>query len=436
MTTTIQWPKLLCMMMIPIAVAACGGGGGGGGETKAAIDPADSDSVAAALAVKFGGQDAQRQQTGDPPEADSSNPDNPVLKNLSDSETVEPGESKALSFDTEEQSPLAFLYAKVTGSSGGFFKADVSQTQSLTKASFTDLVFEIPARLGGGEFCVRVAVEDSQGRVSEPRTVCFLSQPPANAPTAVLSRLQGQWFRCVDGEGEQLTFEGDQVTAQSASFSDANCTTGQSGVFTELLDLEIGRPLTTAGKLNANRINAVIIESDDSNEVGKEIFDIVRVDEDRLVFGEAETGGTPENRPDTLRLDVAYRRVQPDDGGNTGTPREDQTWQFQISGTVNGENFQQQSVEVTGLSVPFEEPSEEQIVLTDDFTAAFTQACNDFEGTQEVREIRYDFNGDGAVGSVVDFFLDIFIDGTCTRDGESSDVFVDAQLTYQWERVE
>ena len=439
MNSTIAWPKWLGPILIPLALAACGGGGGGGGsDTKSTIDPADSDSVAEALAVKFGGQEAERQESGEPPSSDPSNPDNPVLKDLTESETVEPSDSKSVSFSTEEQSPLAFLYAKVTGSSRGFFRADVSQTQSLTKASFSDLVFDIPERLGAGEFCVRLSVEDTQGRVSEPNTVCFVSQPPENAPQVVLARLQGKWFRCMDGEGEQLTFEGDQVTSQSAQFQNADCTGTQSqNVFTEVLDFEIGKPLTTAGGLSANRVNAVIIESDDSNAVGDRIFDIVRVEESRLVFGGAETGAPPESRPDTLRLDMAYGRLPPDDntGGDT-TPREDQTWQFRISGTVNGENFEQQSFEVTGLSVPFEEPTEEQVVLTDDFTAAFSQACDEFDGTQDVREIRYSFNGDGSVGSVVDFFLDILIDGTCTRDGESSDVFIDAQLSYQWERTQ
>lgn len=43
-------------ILLATMLTACGGGGGGGG--AGIIDPGDSDSVADALRVKFGGSDA------------------------------------------------------------------------------------------------------------------------------------------------------------------------------------------------------------------------------------------------------------------------------------------------------------------------------------------------------------------------------------------
>lgn len=450
-----SFSKLLMGAIVGLGVfslTACGGGGGGGGN-GGPVDPSDSNAMTDALGVKLGNSEAERVTEGDPPQSTASDdPDSPTVDGLpsGDQDVEEQGETKEISFDanTSGDSVLAALYAKVTGSDNGYFVAETSQTQAFTKQSDGSLVFafEIPDNLGAGRFCIEISAMDSEERVSDPGQVCFTFEPPENDPVAVQQRLQGSWERCIEGERERLDIESATINSMITEFSGSNCTGDVLSTDQSVLTFEVGSAITTGGGMSANELD-LFIESSPNNpdEEGQTSLDIVRVTSDELTFGDG--GSAPQNgRPTRLDFERSYQSIDPSQPGGGDPQTATGTWKLSFSGTVTQdgqtENVPQTDIgEVPGEAVVFVEPDnqqelEQEFQFAQNFEQGFEQACNPFEGDAGVREFSFDRSGDGAVGTVVDLFIDFFIDGTCTQDGETQPIDFDAQLTYRWERIE
>lgn len=429
--------RLFAGLLSGIVVAgltACGGGGGGGG--AGVVDPKNSDAMMQALGVKLGESDATREDEEELP-APSSETESPKVTNVPGNNSVSPGEEKAVSVETEQTSPLTTLYAKVTGASSRF-RAPVASTSALRKQAGTgtlSLSFAIPSNLGAGEFCVELAVEDEEGRVSEASTTCFRYTPEGKEPAAVRSALQGVWERCDDGFGERFSFDGTTLTVEEGNFDNSSCNGTPTDTFTETLDIAIGQPFIADSGETVNPVDATVTESDDSQAVGQTFLDIVFVEgsEEAFRLG-VETA--PETRPTAIDFQTpAFRR--PTDN----TPLEEQSWSFSVNGTVT-ENGESQNISfdsqepVSGLNVPQQQPDESDVVLSEGFSAGFQGSCDSFQGQSEVRELNYTRTGGGGVGTDVELIIDYFADGTCTQNGETQQIDIDVRLTYNWTRVE
>jgi hypothetical protein len=439
------WPRFLASLLAGILVVgltACGGGGGGGG----VIDPEDSNAMSRALAVKFGGVDAERKE-GDPPASNPSDTENPTVSDVPGEEDVTPGETKEISFnaDASPSSALAALYAKVTGSDD-YFEAGVDQTQSLTKQTNAPITlsFDIPENLGAGEFCVDISVGDTESRTSESEQVCFNVRPEEFSPAAVQARLQGTWELCNGRFLETGTFQGGTLSFSETEYAETGCSGAVVDTFNDTLQYSIGPAFTADDGLFANEFDAEVTESDASEDVGLQFSGILRVTEqpDELFLNVGEENGSPSARPTGFAGQDPYLRPQSNGGGGgSSTPLEDQAWSFSVNGEVtqDGEtqNVSFESPEpVNGLSVPQQQPDESDIVLSDSFSAGFQEACDQFDGEAQVEQLDFTRNGGGEVGTAVELIIDYFADGTCTQDGETQQINVDVRLTYNWTRLE
>lgn len=444
MATTIQWPKLLGMIMLPLALTACGGGGGGGGgdQQKGVINPADSNSMAEALAVKFGGLTATRSE-GDPP-APTDDAGSPTVRSSNQNETVVPGETKelALATETDGNSAVAVLYAKVTGSNSVFsLDAGAEQRSSgVVKAETSRTVaLDIPANLGAGEFCVRFAVQDDAGRVSEAEEICFQFTPADNDANVVINRLQGSWqTECFDADIERLEFDGTNLRFEYEDYQGTEGAEDCSGTpaVTEFEEgtYEIGPAFTTDGGLAANEIDVEITNSDctgcDSpTPVGTIFLQIVRVAEnaggvEELAVGDAPEGGM--QRPTALSRgpDDLFLRMT-----DTAVPLSEQVWQLDVTASFNGASGSA-SQTVSGEQVPLQEPSMEELETSLQNNTQTVGDCSEYVGPINVQTVEYRQNGDGSVGSVYELDFSFMVDGECADDGREISGTVEQMNTY------
>ena len=404
-------------ILLATMLTACGGGGGGGG--AGIIDPGDSDSVADALRVKFGGSDATVVE-GDPPRQNTETAGNPALDVPDEQDRrVTPGQTKEISYDadTEGASALSVLYAKVTGS-GSFFRAELSQAQAYSKQSggLPSLSLEIPGNLGAGEFCVQVSIQDDAQRISNVDEICFESVPADGSAAAALESLQGNWERCFDGRIEMLAIDGDILDFSEAEYANQNCTGDVLATFSDTLQITVGPELISDSGLTVNEIDLEVIDSPNESEIGNREFSIFRVDDDTdQLFTSPDDASSPENRPTALDLDNPYTRAA--GGGNaqltgswrldTGDPDSLALINFLPDGTyVLASVSQQDSVDQRGMEWASYTRDTESGLLDISIIFDSTGAAGLFdttEGDQQVEDIFVNLSGERLV---IEFFED------------------------------
>lgn len=124
-------------------------------------------------------------------------------------------------------------------------------------------------------------------------------------------------------------------------------------------------------------------------------------------------------------------------GGEFAVP-DGSTWRLMISGTVNGQAFNE-TIDVSTSEVPVGEGSGQVYAgdLSEAYTEGFQQACTGgFDGDINVSEFTYTTSGSGEVGTKAVVSYAFSINGTCTVDGQGSfPMNISADFDYTWERI-
>lgn len=129
----------------------------------------------------------------------------------------------------------------------------------------------------------------------------------------------------------------------------------------------------------------------------------------------------------------------PVDGGNGEfTVPDGSTWRLIISGTVNGQPFNE-TIDISTDQVPIGEGAGEVYAgdLSSAYTEGFQQACTGgFDGNINVSEFTYTTYGSGEVGTKAVVSYAFSINGTCNIDGQGSfPMNITADFDYTWERI-
>ncbi len=202
---------------IPVAcivtafLASCGGDSGSGASQKELISPTNADALNDALLVKVNGVTAESKE-GTIPVATTTGSE-PILAELLDKVRVQNGQKVVLQTNVDANSPLTFLFSKVTGASSylEFNIATATKAQSALEIEIT-----IPGNIRDGEFCQQFSAQDDAGRTSQAIEICFEVESTADddlPPAAVAftnAFVAGNTFSVsTDGDVEEFVFNSD-----------------------------------------------------------------------------------------------------------------------------------------------------------------------------------------------------------------------------------